>query len=95
MTRLPAWMEYVNGEARLIPERAAVVKRIFKLAADGFGYTRIIKTLLEEGAPFGEAVVREGRIRSQFSGKWSKPYIVLILNDRRGIGGFSLPQDRS
>src|SRR5262249_11736258 len=30
--RLPAWLESVNGEARVIPERAAVVKKIFRLA---------------------------------------------------------------
>jgi DNA invertase Pin-like site-specific DNA recombinase len=89
--RLPAWMEYIgdkhNGAARLIPERVAAVKRIFQLAADGHGHTRIVKTLHKEGIqPFGEVRVTEGRSRSQFSGKWTRPYIRLILNDRRALG---------
>jgi DNA invertase Pin-like site-specific DNA recombinase len=36
---LPAWIEVVNGEPRLIPERAATIRRIFSLAADGLGHT--------------------------------------------------------
>src|SRR5262249_33528706 len=35
---------------------------------------------------FGESVVRAGRTRSQFSGFWSKPYVALLLKDRRVIG---------
>jgi DNA invertase Pin-like site-specific DNA recombinase len=86
-SRLPAWLEYVNGEARPIPERAAAVKRIFQLAANGCGHKRIVATLEAEGIPaFGEAVVRKGRRRSQFSGKWTRPYVALILNDRRAVG---------
>jgi DNA invertase Pin-like site-specific DNA recombinase len=84
---LPAWLESVNGRVRLIPERAAAVRRIFELAASGYGHKRIIKSLVEEGVrPFGEVVVREDRQRSQFSGQWTKPYVALILNDRRALG---------
>jgi DNA invertase Pin-like site-specific DNA recombinase len=86
-SRLPAWLEMVNGEARIIPERAAVVKRIFKLAAEGLGHTRIVRALTTEKVPpFGEVAVREDRTRSQFSGKWTRPYVALILNDRRAVG---------
>jgi DNA invertase Pin-like site-specific DNA recombinase len=86
---LPAWMEAVDGEARLIPERAAAVKRIFQLAADGYGRARIIGTLeKEKHAPFGEVVVREGRSRSQFSGRWNRTYLSMILNDKRATGQF-------
>src|SRR5262249_35448551 len=50
---------------------------------------RIVTTLHREGVrPFGEVVVREGRSRSQFSGKWTRPYVALILNDRRAVGEF-------
>src|SRR5262249_10403363 len=67
--RLPAWLEPANGAVRLVPERAAAVKRIFALAAAGLGQTRIVKALTQERLPaFGEPVVREGRVRSQFSG---------------------------
>jgi DNA invertase Pin-like site-specific DNA recombinase len=89
VNRMPGWMECANGQPRLIPERAATVKRIFQLAAQGFGHTRIVSTLTREGVPaFGERITHEGRSRSQFSGHWSKPYIALILRDRRAIGQF-------
>ncbi len=87
--RLPAWIEQVDGEARLIPERAAAVRRIFALAADGLGHVRIIKKLVEENIrPFGERVVKAERVRSQYSGVWTKPYVALLLRDRRVIGEF-------
>jgi DNA invertase Pin-like site-specific DNA recombinase len=88
-TLLPAWLECVNGEVRLIPERAAAVRRIFQLAASGYGHKRIIAALAAEGVPpFGEVVIRAGRHRSQFSGRWTRPYIGLVLNDRRAVGEF-------
>jgi DNA invertase Pin-like site-specific DNA recombinase len=88
-SRLPAWLEMAGGEPRLIPERAATVRRIFQLAAQGRGQTRIVKTLTKEGVlPFGEPVVSEGRGRPQFSGRWTRPYVCLILNDRRAVGEF-------
>jgi hypothetical protein len=84
---LPAWLQSAGGKVRLIPDRAAVVRRIFKLAANGYGHTRIVKTLVADSVPaFGEVRVNEGRGRSQFSGKWTRPYVAIILNDRRAIG---------
>jgi DNA invertase Pin-like site-specific DNA recombinase len=87
--QVPAWIEVVNGEPRLIPERQAALKRIFQLSGQGVGHTRIVGKLTQEKVPpFGEVVVNEGRGRSQFSGKWSRPYVALILNDRRAVGEF-------
>ena len=85
--RLPAWLEKADGAARIIPERAAAVRRIFALAADGLGHSRIVGTLEREGVkPFGAAKINGGRSRSQFSGRWTKPYVANILNDRRAVG---------
>jgi DNA invertase Pin-like site-specific DNA recombinase len=85
--RLPAWVELVDGELRLIPERAAVVKRIFHLAATGCGHVLILKALLQDKVPaFGEYKVNKGRKRSAFKGEWTRPYIALILKDRRALG---------
>jgi DNA invertase Pin-like site-specific DNA recombinase len=88
--RLPAWIELgPDGRPRLIPGRAAAVRRIFRLAAEGMGHKRIIAALVGEKVPaFGEAVVREGRSRSQFAGRWTRPYIAQLLNDRRAVGEF-------
>ena len=91
---LPAWIEVVNGKPRLIPERAAAVRRIYSLAADGLGHTRIVKTLQAEGVPaLGKRIVRAGRTRSQFSGNWTKPYVALLLRDRRVVGEMQPMQD--
>jgi DNA invertase Pin-like site-specific DNA recombinase len=87
-TRLPAWLEMgADGQPRLIPERAAAVRRIFRLAAEGMGLRRILIALEREKVrPFGEVVVSEGRSRSQFAGRWTRSYLTLILNDRRAVG---------
>jgi DNA invertase Pin-like site-specific DNA recombinase len=85
--RLPAWLMLRKGTAVVIPERAAAVRRIFDLAAGGYGQTRIVAALLAEGVPaFGERKVNEGRTRSQFSGTWSKAYVAKILRDRSALG---------
>jgi DNA invertase Pin-like site-specific DNA recombinase len=86
--RLPAWLE-LDGQGSPVPapERAAVVKRIFELAAAGYGQKLICRKLADDGVPaFGEVVVRAGRKRSQFSGKWLAPYVSQLLNDRRVLG---------
>lgn len=84
---LPAWVRLDGDRLALIPERAAAVRRIFALARSGYGLKRIAQTLTAEGVePFGEVVVREGRKRSQFAGRWSVPYLALILRDRRALG---------
>ena len=45
------------------------IKRIVALAANGYGYTQIARTLTTEKVPpFGEAIIREKRTRSHFSG---------------------------
>jgi DNA invertase Pin-like site-specific DNA recombinase len=73
--RLPAWVEESGGRLRLIPERAAAVKRVFQLAAAGYGQMAIVKRLVEEGvAPFGD------------SKQWVKSYVAKILGDRRAVG---------
>ena len=73
--KLPAWLQVRNGEPIPIPERVAVVQRIFRLSAEGYGLARIIKTLIKEGTqPFGR------------SGKWAWSYVEKILNDKRVLG---------
>jgi DNA invertase Pin-like site-specific DNA recombinase len=77
----PAWCEITNyekgkgGHVRLIPERAAAIKRIFQLAGQGYGTVRIIQRLTAEGhEPFTG------------TGRWTRPYVNLILTDRRVLG---------
>jgi hypothetical protein len=87
--RLPAWVGRQGDRLVEIPDKADVVRLIFRLAASGYGYSAIVKKLTADGVPaFGENVVREGRVRSAHSGKWSIPYVVRILNDRRAVGEY-------
>jgi DNA invertase Pin-like site-specific DNA recombinase len=73
--KLPLWVEAKNGKLRLIPERAAAVRRVFALSAAGYGNAGIVKKLTAEKVPaFGEA------------GHWSRTYVDLILKDRRALG---------
>jgi DNA invertase Pin-like site-specific DNA recombinase len=75
--RLPAWLEEVKGRTAPIPEHVAALRRIFSLSADGYGRTRIIRTLEAEGVqPFGD------------SQNWTRPYVNKLLNDRRVLGEY-------
>jgi DNA invertase Pin-like site-specific DNA recombinase len=76
MTRsLPAWVEETGGKLALVPARAAVVKRIFALAATGYGVGAVVSKLTAEGVPpFGP------------SGRWARSYVANILRDRRAVG---------
>jgi DNA invertase Pin-like site-specific DNA recombinase len=74
---LPSWIEERGGKPVLIPERAAVVKRIYHLAANGYGQKAIAKTFIrEEVPPIGTA------------NHWNSSYIGAILRDRRAVGEF-------
>jgi DNA invertase Pin-like site-specific DNA recombinase len=73
--RLPAWIEERDGRLHLIPERAAVVKRIFSMAANGYGLWSIVNRLTAEKVPaFGP------------SGKWTRTFVGSILRTRRVLG---------
>jgi DNA invertase Pin-like site-specific DNA recombinase len=77
--KLPAWVRERGGKLVAIPERAAVVKRVFDLAGSGHGLYTIMRRLTDEGVPaFGP------------SGRWSISYLHLMLSDRRATGEFQL-----
>jgi len=92
--RLPAWCELKGGKIVLIPHRAAVLKRIFHLAAVGHGRHAIVRRLVSDNVPpFGEAVVKEGKKRGIHSGKWTVSYVLKLLEDRRVLGEYQ-PRSR-
>ncbi len=75
--KLPAWIEWKNNQLQLIPERAAIVKRIYELAAAGYGSCSIVKRLnAEKVPPMGRAP------------QWLRSYVAAILTDRRPLGEF-------
>jgi DNA invertase Pin-like site-specific DNA recombinase len=93
--RLPGWLRPSEGKrtknvlysradnVRVIPERVAVVRRIFDLAAHrGYGLARIVATFNAEGVPFFE----QGGKR-KLPG-WSKAYLHNILTGRTVLGEY-------
>ena len=79
---VPAWLSAIKGQKPVvIPERAAVVRKIFRLAALGMGAYRIAAQLTKDGdAAFG-------------SKGWTLPYIKKVLKSRAVLGEFQ-PQKR-
>jgi DNA invertase Pin-like site-specific DNA recombinase len=75
--RLPAWVEEKDGRLVLVNARAAIVRRLFALAAGGHGHASIVKRLTAEGVPAMGA-----------SGCWVRSYVANILADRRAIGEY-------
>jgi DNA invertase Pin-like site-specific DNA recombinase len=75
--QLPAWIQERDGDLRLIPERAEVVRNIFDWAAHGYGLASIVKRLTDDKVPaWGH------------SGGWNRAYVAKILKDRRAVGEY-------
>lgn len=73
--RTPSWIELnkERGRYELIPEKAKVVKWIFKKALSGMGRAAIAKKFNQDEVPvFGNGGSREGR-------RWYESYIAKIL----------------
>ena len=76
-TRCPAWLEYKDGGFVALPERAAAVKRIYKLALKGHGTNSIARQLNKEGIrPFNN------------SDGWHHSYVRKILSTEAVVGRF-------
>jgi DNA invertase Pin-like site-specific DNA recombinase len=78
--RMPPWLRAVGtgGERRavVIPEKAAVVQRVFDLAVAGWGVTRIVRALTKDGTP-------------PLTGRgWSRVSLRRLLADRAVLGEY-------
>lgn len=78
----PAWIKVVKGDDgkptgyEVIEEKAAIVKRIFQLALDGYGYMMIVRKLNDEEVP-------------AFRGKlWQKSSIDRLLHNVSVLGHY-------
>jgi DNA invertase Pin-like site-specific DNA recombinase len=103
--RLPAWVEDCGGRLEPIPARAAVVKLIFQLAANGYGLAGIVKRLTDDQVPAFTAVVKYTRQETRTldnpageptyrPGRWVRSYVANILGDRRAVGEYQ-PRKRT
>jgi len=75
--RSPAWLRLVDGKWELIEDAVAAVRKIFRLAIDGYGLTTIAKRLNNDGIPAPGG--------SEF---WAKSSLAKILNNRATVGEY-------
>jgi hypothetical protein len=79
-SRRPAWVDLVEGQFVVTPEKQATICKIFALAREGLGASRIAAWLCAHRAayaPWGP------------SGTWQTEYVAKILRDRRTLGEYS------
>jgi DNA invertase Pin-like site-specific DNA recombinase len=75
----PSWIKLTPDGYRLIPERAATIRAIFKMAVEGLGAQRIVQRLVADPKrypPFG------------MSQQWNRSYVHQILKNRAVIGEY-------
>jgi hypothetical protein len=80
-SRCPGWLrlDKATGRFEVIPDRSAIVSRIFNEALAGVGQNSIARRLNEQGVPvFGGG----GRQSSQ----WHRSYVVKILSNAATVG---------
>ena len=78
----PAWLRLTaDRKFEIIPERAQVVRRIYRLALAGMGKRRIVRALNSEGVPPFD---RAGRT----SDGWHDSYVQRLLSNPALIGDF-------
>lgn len=81
--RGPAWLRLVNGNWEVIPERADVIRRIFREYLDGAGPDTIARRLNRDGVPtFGKA------------DRWHRSYVFKILRNS-AVTGVYVPHRRT
>lgn len=74
-SRVPGWVDLVDGEMKLNAERAAVVRRLFKMCTAGYGGQATARQLNKEEVP-----TMTGR------GKWRQSAVTYILRSRAVVG---------
>jgi hypothetical protein len=88
----PMWLAYVEGEKageasyRLIPDRVALVRRVFKLSVEGYGHSSITSMLNQEGIkPFR----RPGKdTKDNKRSTWGVTSVARLLGNRAVLGEY-------
>ncbi len=87
--RCPAWLRLREDRTAFVPlpDRAAVVKRVYRMAADGYGYGAIAKALNgEQVPPFGN-----GKRTAEL---WGTSSVKKLLGTRAVLGEYQPHTDR-
>ena len=77
-SRVPEWLVVRDGRIHTIPERVALVQRIFRETIDGDGRRTIVRRLNEEKVP---------AFRNGEKG-WQPSYVAKLLSSRTVVGEF-------
>ena len=73
----PSWLEVTPDGFAVKEEAAAVVRRIFGMARDGLGISRIADRLTRDGVPpIGTC------------GRWARPYVYRVLTSPAAMGTY-------
>lgn len=83
----PSWLEYKDNQYQIIEEKAEIVRRIYNLCIQGYGYTNIIKLLNTEGI----ALLDDSKRNKAQS--WAVSSVWRILSNKATIGVFLFKGD--
>jgi DNA invertase Pin-like site-specific DNA recombinase len=88
--RAPCWITVgPAGEKVVNEDKAAVVRRLFRMAREGHGVTRICQILNDEGVPYIGRPLMAGRPTM-----WNSRSVFHILRSRSVLGELALCKDR-
>jgi DNA invertase Pin-like site-specific DNA recombinase len=87
-SRCPGWMQLRDDRSGfdLIPDKAAVVRRIYEMAAVNIGQNKITEILNTEGVPVLGDGNRQGK-------RWYRSYIIKLLRKNPAVIGTYVPHE--
>ncbi|WP_019199279.1 recombinase family protein [Afipia birgiae] len=80
--RCPAWIQIVKGKYEIVPEKAQIVQRIFRMAIEGHGTRTILKSLNSDSIP---TFMASGKKKSN---GWQSSSLRRLLTSRTAIGEY-------
>lgn len=80
----PSWLEISKDKSKyeVVEDKAAIVRRVFEMSANGIGRRKICEILTKEGVPHIYTKTKRA------SGKWHPSYIAKLFNNGAVIGRF-------
>lgn len=82
---VPVWMEVKDNEIVLIPERAELIKRIFRMYLGGAGGTTIANTFRDENVEYLVSAIK----RHKHTPQWTETRIMNIIKSTASYGAFT------